>query len=315
MMESLRKQEPDARIWAFCLDSSAYTVLNSLALPGVVPVPVDELLRMEPRLNDARGERTAGEFCLTCKPQLPRWLLQAEPGLDQITFLDADLYFYGDMRAFHDEFRGGSIGILRHDFSPAVIDRVDCGWYNSGCVVFANDAAARECVDWWAERCLEWCFGRIEPGRYTDQKYLEQWPALFDGVVELTHPGANLAPWNLAGRSLTWSGNRVLVNGRPLVFYHFSSLLRAAGWLYNTNFHSWRLRPGRLFRRRILQPYVNSLNAWESVAAPLDPNVSRSAGPPPHLQHRLLGRLKTARHVLRGLLLREYLLVFRGHVL
>jgi len=50
---------------------------------------------------------------------------------------------------------------------------------------------------WWEERCVEWCFARIDNGRFGDQKYLDDWPELFaDSVHVLQQKEFLQAPWN-----------------------------------------------------------------------------------------------------------------------
>ena len=58
---------------------------------------------------------------------------------------------------------------------------------------------------------------------FTDQKWGDIVPAMFDGVFILREPGYNVSTWNLSNRSVTQDPEgRILVNGQPLQFYHFS---------------------------------------------------------------------------------------------
>jgi hypothetical protein len=99
------------------------------------------------------------------------------------------------------------------------------GIYNVGWVSFRNDETGRSALEWWRERCLEWCFDRIEPDRFGDQKYLDDWPERFDGVRVSAIDAAGLAPWNEKRYRLSM-GDRdcVHVDGAPLIFYHHAGL-------------------------------------------------------------------------------------------
>ena len=100
----------------------------------------------------------------------------------------------------------------------------DRGVYNAGSIAFRNDEPAAEALAWWSARCLEWCFDRVEPGRFADQKYLDELHARFAGIRVAERPEAGLAPWNVEAAELTRSGRDVLVDGRPLIFFHHHGL-------------------------------------------------------------------------------------------
>ena len=73
-------------------------------------------------------------------------------------------------------------------------------------------------LQWWQDRCLEWCYAREEGGKFGDQKYLDEWPELFrDEVHVLRQTEKTLAPWNVAHTS------RIYGAVAP-VFFHFHSL-------------------------------------------------------------------------------------------
>jgi hypothetical protein len=114
---------------------------------------------------------------------------------------------------------------VRHAFAPWCEQWASYeGIYNGGWVTFANDARSHEALAWWRARCLEWCYDRREGGKFADQKYIEQWPKRFPPVHVLRHPGAGVAPWNVARYTLTADGTDPFVDRQPVIFYHHSSL-------------------------------------------------------------------------------------------
>ena len=66
-----------------------------------------------------------------------------------------------------------------------------------------------------------------QPGRFGDQKYLDDWPTRFESVHVLSHLGGGLAPWNIQQYALEAIGQQVIgIEKRsgvrfPAVFYHF----------------------------------------------------------------------------------------------
>jgi hypothetical protein len=79
-----------------------------------------------------------------------------------------------------------------------------------------------EVLHYWQEQCLEWCYARVEPGRFGDQKYLDAWPEQFPAAVHiLRQTDKTLAPWNAS--SFAERGPL-----RP-VLYHFQGFRLIAG--------------------------------------------------------------------------------------
>jgi hypothetical protein len=53
--------------------------------------------------------------------------------------------------------------------------------------------------------------------------------------------------------------DQVLVNGTPLVFFHFHGFRRVGRWLYDTNLGTYGARAAGVVRRRIYGAYVEAL--------------------------------------------------------
>jgi hypothetical protein len=177
-----------------------------------------------------------------------------------ITYLDADLFFFADPAPLFDEIGASSIAIIGHRFPPKQRHKETRGIYNVGWISFRRDENGLSCLDWWRDRCLEWCFDRVEEGRYADQKYLDDWPVRFENVTVLQHLGANLAPWNLANYNLRYNdSNEVMVDGQQLIFFHFHGLRRIAQFLYDPSWAREGVTPSVVLRRGIYAPYIQVL--------------------------------------------------------
>lgn len=262
LADSLARHDPDAVLWVLALDGTVENVLRRLARPHVRVVPLAELEAADPALAAVKATRSWLEYVFTLSPCLPRHLLRAQPDIDRLTYLDADLMFFDHPAPIFDELGGGSVLFTAHrfpDYLRAHYERH--GVYNVGVLAWRRDSNGLACLDWWRERCLEWCHDRLEPDRYADQKYLDEWPRRFNGVVECRHPGVNLAPWNWMNHRLQAAGGAVRVDDQPLVVFHFARFRPLAGtWWWQSGQLDYGVMPASV-RNAIYGPYWHALRA------------------------------------------------------
>lgn len=220
---SLVRHSPPFILWALCFDDDAYAALEALQLAGVRPIMISELEAADPALLEVKNSRTTVEYYFTCSPSLPLHVMRGHPEVELITYLDADLLFYSSPQPIFDELGAGSVLIVPHRFPEHLRHLEIFGVYNVGLLSFRNDARGLAVLEHWREQCLNWCFDRVEDGRFADQRYLDAWPGR-PGVVVLQDPGAGLGPWNFMRHRIDLGSDPPSVDGRPLVFYHFQGV-------------------------------------------------------------------------------------------
>ena len=226
LIESLNEHEQKPfRLYAICLDEISRTILEKLAPANVVPIPLHLIEQGDEALATARGTRSLVEYYWTLTPTVLLRVFDMYPGIETLTYLDADLYFYSSPDPIFEEFAGHSVLIHGHRFSPSLMPLEVHGKYNVGLLCFRNDERGNEVLRWWRDRCIEWCYARVEDGKFGDQLYLNDWPERFRGVRVLENVGAGVAPWNHEQYDYSTDAlGRTLVDGTPIVFYHFHSL-------------------------------------------------------------------------------------------
>lgn len=244
-------------LYIFCFDDLTFTLLGKMALPQVTLVSLREF--ETPKLLAAKTSRTRGEYCWTCTPHVIRYTLDRFK-LPELTYLDADLYFFQKPSILLEEFRsdGASILITEHRYTPAYDQSRTSGVYCVQFITFRSDSNGLATLQWWQDRCLEWCYARVEEGKFGDQKYLDDWLTRFKGVHVLKHLGGGVAPWNVQQYKVS-EGPKV--NGVPVVFYHFHALK----WLSTGHFDiCGGYRISRNAVRFLYAPYLEILR--ESLA-------------------------------------------------
>ena len=230
-------------LWVVCMDDAAQTVLSRLALPNVRLLPLaavetDELRRVKPA-------RTRGEYCWTLTPFTPQFVFDADASVRRVTYVDADTWLVRKARPVFDEFEasGKSVLITEHAYAPRYDQSASSGRY---CVQFMTFVRERgETVRrWWAERCLEWCYARLEDGKFGDQMYLNDWPLRFGSDVHvLQNRAAMQAPWNTL----------VFAPGDAVLFHFHGLRLMRGNHLLSTD--HYRINPPTF--RSIYVPYMD----------------------------------------------------------
>ena len=253
LYNSLLKHCPDFTLWILCMDDVTLKTLTKMGLEKASLIDISDFEDEE--LRRIKPSRTVAEYCWTCTPSLPLYVLKKEPSLDAITYLDADLFFYSDPSAIYEELGRSSIMIIEHRFPDHLKHYEVNGIYNVQMLVFRNDESGRECLEWWREKCNEWCFYRLEDGKMGDQKYLDDWPTRFQGVHVLQYEGAGVALWNVMKYKIWKQSDRIFVNDVPLVFYHFHqfTLLKEGSYDFG-NRGIYNLTPENI--ALIYHPYV-----------------------------------------------------------
>lgn len=326
LYRSLVRHSPPFVLWVLCLDKETHAALTGMQLDRVRLIALGDFEQSDAELRRAKLNRSRVEYYFTCSPLLPLYVFDREATAQVVTYLDADLFFFGGVGPVYEELGSGSVLITEHRFPPHLRHMEAHGVYNVGLLAFRRDERGLACLRWWRERCLEWCHDYVDGGRFADQKYLDQWPHLFEGVVVSRHNGLNLAPWNLANCRIRADGDRVWVDEQPLILFHFHGLRRLGGWLFDPNLSGYDAKASATVRRRIYAPYIRTLldvsrGVPERLAHLLerDPLASHPREPAApgeaSLSWLLARRIRRFGQMCRSFAAGEYIVVMNGRAL
>ena len=242
---SMERHLPSYRLWMLCVDDVAHDLLSRLALPHCALLKLSAL--ETPELLAVKPLRGRGEYCWTLTPFASRFVFEADPSVRRVTYLDADLWFRKDPAPIFEEFdaSGAHVLITDHGYAPEYDQSAKSGQYCVQFMTFARDDG--EVVRrWWEERCVEWCYARFEDGKFGDQKYLDDWPDRFKGLVHvLRQQEFAQAPWNATRYPYSQA-----------VFFHFHGLRIAPG--RRLDLGSIYPLPGPTVRQ-LYEPYIADL--------------------------------------------------------
>lgn len=172
------------------------------------------------------------EACTAVKGAMLSYLLVGD--VDKVIYFDPDIAIFHRLDSVIALLDEHSIALTPHQIAANHSDgyvrdneltSLKYGVFNLGFVAVKNDEVGRAFSEWWA-RCLYMaCYDEPENGIFTDQKWCDLVPALFDRVVVIRDPGCNVASWNISTRrvKIVQDGS-ILVNGSPLKFYHYTKI-------------------------------------------------------------------------------------------
>ena len=267
LYQSLQRHAPGSRLWVLCLSEECHRILVALDLAGIVPVRLSDFEAADPDVAATRPSRSLIEYYFTVSPAWILFVLNSEAEAEWVTYLDSDLFFFASPDPIYDEMKDAAFGIIPHRFARGLEDQLRFGIYNVGWVSVRRAEQGIAALRWWRERCIEWCYDRVEGDRFADQRYLNRLPELFTGVHVIEHLGANLAPWNFAEFGMEWRNGAVEIERRyPLLFFHFYGVKRSGRYYFNS--HRLYSAPfSSLMKHQIYEPYVTALATSESMVA------------------------------------------------
>jgi hypothetical protein len=263
LYQSLETCCDDFHLYIFTMDEQSQIILEKLNLENATIIPLsdfenEDLLRVKPT-------RTIAEYCWTCTASTI-WYSINNFKLEHCTYLDVDMRFFSSPEPIFEEIGTRSVGITPHNFTSNLKPSEIYGKYCVQFVYFKNDNAGLAVLNWWRKSCIEWCYARMEDGKYGDQKYLDYFQDKFDNVHEITHIGAGVAPWNIyrykikkpVGKQIMIALKTDHAKEYSLIFYHYqglkfkekgSNIIAEASFL---KIPAWGLK-------HIYEPYVNQL--------------------------------------------------------
>jgi hypothetical protein len=221
MYSSVRND--DVFLHYLCLDDKTFQKINSFNFKNIKAYNINDLLEKDDNLVNLK-KSNYNYFCYSLAPYFLNYLLFNNKNLQDITYIDSDIYFHKSINFIFDEIKNNEIGIFRHRHLPLNLNNSD-GCFNVGVVYFKNTKPARDVLGWWVDAVLH----KKYPFLTTcgDQKYLDMFPFLcpqnslfIDGKI------GHGAPWHwqLYDYSKFFEDGSIIWNGgkQKLIFSHFS---------------------------------------------------------------------------------------------
>lgn len=260
LYDSLKKQKDKFQLYVLCLDQEVFEFLSihTNRYPEIITLSLEEIEVVDSELLASKSNRNKVEYYFTLSPCLPLFILK-KYNIPHICSMDVDLMFFSSLKPIFDKLDDYSIIITPHDFIPELKSSEIFGIYNVSFQIFKNDNEGVDCLESWRKNCINWCYDRLEYGKFADQKYLDSWPKKFKKILADNVPGAGAAPWNIKKYKITSRNGEIFLNNDKLIFFHYQGLRIVNGRLIRHNLGSYKTNPGKMLIREIYKPYIEYL--------------------------------------------------------
>ncbi|HUX62985.1 glycosyl transferase [Sulfuricella sp.] len=228
LIQSLKRHHPEIRLVLALSDRlTDPELLRGEAWDEIMPIDTLDI----PDWRRWAFTHDIVELSTAIKPFVLSRLLD-RPDCGGVFYFDPDMVLFSRLDDLIGRLGESDILLTPHQNKPEVglaqvIDNEICslkhGIYNLGFIGVRPSSIGRAFARWWADRIYYFCRDDIPNGLFTDQRWIDLAPALFDGVEVIRSSRFNVAPWNLTTREM--SGNLeegFRVDGEPLGFYHFT---------------------------------------------------------------------------------------------
>jgi hypothetical protein len=227
LYHSLRKISDEFHLYVFAFDEKCYNYLLQAGLSNLTVISLREF--EDKALLEIKPDRSPAEYCWTCTPCVILYCLE-KYNLSSCTYIDADMIFYQDPKILVDEMGDKDIMITEHRYTKDYDVSDTHGIYCVQFMCVKNTEQGILVLKWWRERCIEWCYAKLENGKFGDQKYLDDWLTRFKGIHVLEHRGGGIAPWNVQQFEIENRDGKIMAKQKdtwasyPVIFFHFHGL-------------------------------------------------------------------------------------------
>ena len=215
---SIEKYTEDFTLYVMAMDRKCQMMLSQMGFKHIIVDCIDDI--DDPELTEAKSNRSRAEYCWTCGPYITDFFLHKYK-LPDIAYLDSDLMFFSTPQVIINELhqKNASVGLTPH-FTKYPLFGKYCVQY----VYFKNDKDGSDCLRWWRNECLKWCYARVEDGKFGDQKYLDFCADRFNHICEIENRGVGIAYWNMNDNRYEDGYTIYKRNRWPSVFFHYSGI-------------------------------------------------------------------------------------------
>ncbi len=197
--------------------------------------PFDQIITLSdldiPDLESWIFKHNVMEICTAVKGPAAAHIA-ANTKTDKLIYFDPDIAIFDSLSNISSQLDISPIILTPHQTRPEIslsdvysneVCFLKHGSFNLGFFAVRCEGQGWDFLNWYRDRLLEFCYIDPNQGLYTDQRWCDLAPILFDQLHIDRDPSCNVARWNVSQRRLSkHDSQKYLVDGTLLKFFHFS---------------------------------------------------------------------------------------------
>ena len=213
MINSL-KDSTKCIVWIICLDEKVYEFLKKKDLNYAKLVKLEELENS--MKEDYRKSRSFIEYCWMLTPFSIKYVLRHDPSIEELTYVDADVFFYKKINPIFDEFKKSNkdIFITEHGYHEKHDKSETSGRFCVQFLTFKNNNIGEIIREEWEKKCIESTTIDHSKNIVGDQKYFDELYNRYSNNFCISK--------NLSFFQAPWTLDRF--KPEDAILYHFHSL-------------------------------------------------------------------------------------------
>ena len=260
LFDSIEQTCKQFKIYCLCLDQQSFDEIKEIYSENYIAISLHELEVFEPKLLNVKKERSKKEYIFTLSPVILLYVLH-KYDIQEFTYIDADTYFLETPKAVIEECGHNDILITPHFFPDSLKYLKMHGVYNFGLMHIKDTENARNALEWWKGKCLEWCYDKVEVDRAADQKYLDKLPKLFKNIAVSKNLGINAGPWMLKGINHENRDDKIYFNNDMVIHYHFHNVHKIKEYEFKIGLSTYNFELNKV----ILKLYIHYFIVYNKV--------------------------------------------------
>jgi hypothetical protein len=258
------KNFSNTKIHILCFDKESYSTLRSKKIKNIVIYNKEELYKFDNNLKDINESRELINQIVTSRPVFIKYLFKKN--IKSAFLIDADIFFFDNPKKLLNFHKKSSISFAKHNFTfNADINESLYGKYNAGYLFFRSDTPGNKFLNDWISLCKNWCLFKPEKNKFSDQKYLESLFKKYKKDISIiSHPGVNLAPWNMKNVEFKRKKKLIFANNENLIFFHFHGIKKLTQNIFTLGTSNYNFILKNISKKIIYDEYIKLLKKYSN---------------------------------------------------